>query len=217
LSNLLKAYSIKRSRSQLYDAFHADTHRHRTYLNEAKEIIMTRLHTQAVTAATGQAAQLFTAIKGALGKVPNAYVGLGSNSPLALEAALNLDGALRKSSLCAKEIEAIKLAVSEAVACDYCLAAHTLLGKKTGLDSAAILALRHGTASGDARLDTLTQFARTLVTTRGSVPAEAVSAVQAAGYSDAQIVDTLLAITAITLTNLFNRVNDTALDFPAAE
>jgi alkylhydroperoxidase family enzyme len=44
-----------------------------------------------------------------------------------------------------------------------------------------------------------------------------VAAVQTAGYSDAQIVDTLLAIASITFTNLVNRVNDTVLDFPAAD
>ena len=36
------------------------------------------------------------------------------------------------------------------------------------------------------------------------------------GVTDAQVVDTLLAIASITFTNLFNRVNDTVLDFPPA-
>jgi alkylhydroperoxidase family enzyme len=44
-----------------------------------------------------------------------------------------------------------------------------------------------------------------------------VGAVKAAGYTDAQIVDSLLVITSITFTNLLNRVNDTDLDFPAAD
>jgi AhpD family alkylhydroperoxidase len=175
---------------------------------------MSRLFTQPVSEATGHAAQLFTAIKGAIGKVPNAYAGFGSNSPVALEAALNLDGALRKSSLSAKEIEAVKLAVSQDAQCDYCLAAHTLMGGKAGLSAEAIQAVRHGQASGDARLDALATFVHSVVTTSGDVPADVVSAVQQAGYSDAQIVDTLLAITAITFTNLFNRVNVTDIDFP---
>ena len=64
-------------------------------------------------------------------------------------------------------------------------------------------------------LDVLADFARRLVATRGTVPADVVERVRAV-YSDAQIVDTLLAVTAITFTNLFNRVNDTVLDFPPA-
>lgn len=178
---------------------------------------MSRLYTQPVSEATGKAAQLFTAIKGAIGKVPNAYAVIGSNSPLALEAALNLDGVLAKSSLSAKEIEIIKLAVSEVSGCDYCLAAHTLAGKKKGLSREAILAVRRGQPSDEARFDALATFARTLVSTSGTVPAEVVGAVKAAGYTDTQIVDSLLVITSITFTNLLNRVNDTALDFPAAD
>ncbi|QJD90762.1 carboxymuconolactone decarboxylase family protein [Duganella dendranthematis] len=177
---------------------------------------MSRLFTQPVSEATGQAAQLFTAIKGAIGMVPNAYVGIGSNSPVALEAALTLDGALRKTSLSAKEIEVVKLAVSQDAKCDYCLAAHTMIGGKAGLSADAIKAVRYGQDSGDARLNALATFVHSLVTTSGDVPAEVVAAVKAAGVSDAQIVDTLLAITSITFTNLFNRVNVTEIDFPRA-
>lgn len=177
---------------------------------------MSRLPTLAVSEAHGHAAQLFTAIKGAIGKVPNAYLTLGSNSPIALETALHMDAALRKSSLAAKEVEVIKLAVSQDAQCDYCLAAHTLAGGKSGLSGETMRNVRHGQASGDARIDALATFAHTVFTTSGEVPAEVVAAVKLAGYTDAQIVDTLLAIATITFTNLFNRVNATTLDFPAA-
>lgn len=177
---------------------------------------MSRLHTQDIASASGQTAQLFAAIKAAVGKVPNAYAGIGANSPVALEASLGLDAALRKSALKSQQIEAVKLAVSEVAGCDYCLAAHTLVAKGTGLSAEAIRGLRRAEGSGDAQLDALTSFVQTLVTTRGTVPAEVVEKVKAAGLSDAQIVDALLAVAAITFTNLFNRVNDTVLDFPAA-
>lgn len=177
---------------------------------------MARLFQQAVTEATGKTEQLFGAIKAAIGKVPNAYADIGSNSPLALEAMLGLDAALRKSSLAARDLETIRLAVSEASGCDYCLAAHTLMASKQGIDKAASVALRRGEPSGDSQLDALAAFARHLVTSRGTTEPETVAAVKAAGYSDAQIVDALLAMTAITFTNLFNRVNDTVVDFPAA-
>lgn len=178
---------------------------------------MSRLFNQPVSEATGHAAQLFTAIKGAIGKVPNAYAAVGSNSPVALEAALNLDAALRKSSLSAKEIEVVKLAVSQDAQCDYCLAAHSMMAGKIGLGADVIKNVRHGNPSGDAKFDALATFVHTVVTTSGDVPGAVVIAVKEAGYSDAQIVDTLLAIASITFTNLFNRVNVTELDFPAAQ
>ncbi|MFZ6647908.1 carboxymuconolactone decarboxylase family protein [Undibacterium sp. TJN25] len=178
---------------------------------------MTRLYNPAISEATGQAAQLFAAIKSAAGMVPNAYATLGSNSPVALEAVLTLDGAVKKSSLSTKEIEVIKVSVSEAVDCDYCVAAHTAMSKKAGLSREAILALRHGQPSGDVHNDALASFARYLITTRGTVPAEVLGAVKAAGFTDAQLADISMVIAAITFTNIFNRVNDTVIDFPAAD
>ncbi|SHG65108.1 carboxymuconolactone decarboxylase family protein [Massilia sp. CF038] len=178
---------------------------------------MSRLHTIPAAQATGAAATLFAAIKGKIGMVPNAYAVIGNNSPLALEAALALDGALAKSSLSAREIEVVKLVVSEGAACDYCLAAHTLIGKKAGLSKAAILALRHGTPSADERADALATFVREVGASKGTVAAPVLAAVKSAGYTDAQVVDALLVIASITFTNLVNRVNDTALDFPAAD
>lgn len=178
---------------------------------------MSRLFTVTPAEASGHAANLFTAIKGAIGMVPNAYATVGSNSPVALEAALSLDNALGKSSLSKKQIEVIKLAVSASAGCDYCLAAHTLMGKHAGLSREEIIAIRAGFPSGDAGVDALAAFAKLLVGTSGTVPAEHLQTVQAAGYSDAQIIDTLLTIASITFTNLVNRVNDTVLDFPAAD
>lgn len=176
---------------------------------------MSRLSTLGNTA-TGRTADLFAAIKSKLGKLPNAYDAIGSNSPVALEALLNFDAKLVDTSLSKQEIEVIKLAVSEVNGCDYCLAAHTLMGKMAGLSPQAMLGARHGTAIGDARLEALSAFVRAVAGSRGTVPQATVDAFKAAGYGDAQVVDTLYAISSITFTNLLNRVNDTALDFPKA-
>ncbi len=178
---------------------------------------MTRLHSAPVSEATGPAAQLFAAIKSAVGMVPNAYVGIGSNSPHALEAGLHLDAALKKGSLSGQDIEAVKLIVSQAAECDYCLAAHTTIGKMHGLGAATMSALRRGSPSGDAKLDALASLVRALVQTRGVVSADVLDGARRAGYSDAQIVDVLLAVTSVTFTNLFNRLNETTLDFPPAD
>lgn len=177
---------------------------------------MNNLHFVPATETTGHAAQIFAAIKRAVGMVPNAYVGIGSNSPHALEAALNLDAALKKGSLSGREIEVVKLVVSDVADCDYCLAAHTMIGKMQGFNPATMSALRRGQATGDTKLDALASFTRSLVETRGAVSADVLGNVRDAGYTDAQIVDVMLAATSVTFTNLFNRVNGTPLDFPPA-
>jgi len=175
---------------------------------------MERLNRQPVAEATGQAADLFAGIKRAVGMVPNAYAAIGTNSPAALQIVLSTGDALNKGALSRKEIEAVKLAISGVADCDYCLAAHSLAGKKVGIAADDVVALREGRDSGDARLNAIATFARTVFASRGTVPVEVVDAVKAAGYSDPQIVDTLLAIADITFTNMFNRVNDTVVDFP---
>jgi uncharacterized peroxidase-related enzyme len=178
---------------------------------------MPRLFTIAESEATGHAAELFSAVKRTIGKVPNSYVGIGGNSPVALEAVLSLEASLKKSSLSARDIEVVKLIVSQTTGCDYCLAAHTLVGKKIGIDREAILALREARASGDARNDALAKFVLHLITASGTVQSDVVDAIKEAGFTDAQIVDVTMAIASIAFTNLFNRINDTTLDFPPAD
>jgi uncharacterized peroxidase-related enzyme len=115
------------------------------------------------------------------------------------------------------DIEVVKLVVSQTAGCDYCLAAHTLIGKKIGLDREAILALRQGRPSGDARNDALAKFVLHLITRSGTVQADVVNAIKKAGFTDEQIVDVTMAVASITFTNLFNRINDTTLDFPPVD
>ncbi|WP_460161486.1 carboxymuconolactone decarboxylase family protein [Pseudomonas sp. S2_B10] len=176
---------------------------------------MTRLTSHPVDQATGRAAELFVAIKTAFGAVPNTFADIGANSPAALEAALAVDSTLSKGSLTTQDIEVIKLAISQQTGCDYCLAAHTVIGRGAGLSKEQILAARHGDASsGNAKLDALASFARVLYQTRGTLPAEHVDAIKAAGYNNKQIVEILLAVSSGIFTNYFNRVNDTVIEFP---
>jgi alkylhydroperoxidase family enzyme len=62
----------------------------------------------------------------------------------------------------------------------------------------------------------LVRLVRSLVLTRGEISADEFRVIKAAGYTDAQLVEISLAMAVITFTNVFNRINDTTLDFPAA-
>jgi uncharacterized peroxidase-related enzyme len=176
---------------------------------------MSRLTSIAPDAATGTTADVFAKIKKAAGRVPNAYAAIGTHSPEALGAVLALDSVVADGSLVKAEIETIKLAVSEVSGCDYCVAAHTLMGKFAGLSQDAMKEIRAGSATGDAKRDALVRFVRVLVGTRGTVPAAELDAVRAAGYTERQVIEVCLTVTSITFLNLVNRVNDTTLDFPA--
>lgn len=176
---------------------------------------MSRLSAIHPAQAEGLAASLFAGITKAVGKVPNAYATVGTHSPESLAAILALDQALGKTSLSRSEVETIKLAVSAHAGCDYCVAAHSLMGRKAGLGDDELRQIRAGGSTGQDRLDALLRFVRTLVATQGTVPAPEVEAVQAAGYTARQLIEIALAVTTITFTNLVNRINDTEVDFPA--
>lgn len=175
---------------------------------------MSRLPTISESEATGKTAQLFSAIKNSMGKVPNAYLTIGTHSPDILGQMLQLNATLHKSSLSDRELEAINLAVSEESGCDYCLAAHTLMAKKAGYSEAQTRELRDAHYPDDGRINALVQFVQYLVSSRGTLPAEQVDALRRAGFTDQQVIDTLGAVSAILFTNMVNRVNDTVVDFP---
>jgi uncharacterized peroxidase-related enzyme len=176
---------------------------------------MSRIHTPAIESATGATAEVYAQIKKLAGGVPNTFATIGAHGPVALKAVLAADGALAAGTLSRQEQETIKLVVSEVAGCDYCVAAHSLLGKMTGLKPEVLKQIRAGVATGDAKRDALVHFVRKLQQTSGTISEAEVSAIKAAGYTDAQIVDISLAIAVTVFTNVFNRINDTVLDFPA--
>ncbi len=175
---------------------------------------MARLNVVTPAEASGQTKELYEAIKRAIGAVPNIYQGLG-NSPVALEGVLHTDALLKKGQLSGAEIEAVKLAVSEAYGCNYCLAAHTLLGKKAGLTDEETVRIRRGT-SQQPRIGALVKFVNAALAPQARISDADLAAVKAAGYNDAQIAETVQVVAQTVFTNLFNRVHQTALDFPAA-
>ncbi|HTV87141.1 MAG TPA: carboxymuconolactone decarboxylase family protein [Dyella sp.] len=178
---------------------------------------MSRISTPAVESATGATAEIFQQIRKAAGGVPNTFAAIGSLHPAALKAVLEADGVLAAGSLSKQDQETIKLIVSVVAGCDYCVAAHSLLGKMTGIKPDVLAKIRAGESTGDARRDALARFVRTLTTTSGTISEQDFNAIKAAGYTDAQLVDISLAITLTVFTNVFNRINDTAIDFPAVK
>ncbi|GJD51288.1 hypothetical protein OPKNFCMD_4042 [Methylobacterium crusticola] len=137
-----------------------------------------------------------------------------SNSPAALASYTELQGALGRGKLPPATRERIALAMAEVNGCDYCLAAHTYFGRTFArLDDAEIAAARGG-SSTDAKAAAALAFVKALAEKRGSVTPVEVEAVQAAAYSDAEVVE-IVALN--TLTNYLNRALDTAVDFPVVD
>jgi uncharacterized peroxidase-related enzyme len=175
---------------------------------------MSRINALDPAQAVGKNAELFAAVKSKFGVVPNLMRTLGQ-SPAALEAYLGFNGALAHGVLPAKVREQVALTVAEANACDYCLAAHSLIGKGAGLPPDAILAARRGHAA-DTKTDALLKFAAAVVEARGPVADDTLAAVRAAGATDAEIIEVVVHVALNVLTNYTNLVAQTEVDFPKA-
>jgi uncharacterized peroxidase-related enzyme len=175
---------------------------------------MSRIPTPATIADAPAASRpLLEAVKKQLGVAPNLFR-LVSNSPAALQGYVALSGALAEGALPAPTRERIALAVAEINGCDYCLSAHTYLGKNLAkLDDAEIAANRGG-GSNDPKADAAVRFAAKVVRERGHVSEADLRAVKLAGYDDAQVIEIVMHVALNTWTNYVNEVAKTDLDFP---
>ncbi|MET0506390.1 MAG: carboxymuconolactone decarboxylase family protein [Luteibacter sp.] len=156
---------------------------------------------------------LFDTLEKGLGMVPNLYATL-AYSEQALGTYLTLQNA--RSSISGKAREVVNLVVSQVNECEYCLAAHTVIGKMSGFSDAQVLEIRGGTASFDPKLDALARFTRNVAMHRGKVDAAQLDAFFAAGWTKENLVDTIVTIGDKTITNYLHAVTEVPVDFPAA-
>lgn len=156
---------------------------------------------------------IFDNLKKALGFVPNLYATY-ANSDTALENYLNFANA--KTSLSAKEKEVVNLAVSQVNDCIYCLSAHTAIGKMNGFNDEQILELRAGKASFDSKLNALAQLAKNVTENRGRTDEKVLENYFAAGYTKANLIDTISLVGDKTISNYIHSATQVPVDFPVA-
>ena len=168
---------------------------------------------ETVDSAPAEARPLLQAVQRQLGTVPNLFR-LVANSPAALEGYLAMSAALSKGRLPPPTRERIALAVAQVNGCDYCLSAHTYLGKNLAkLDDAEIAANRRG-ASNDPKADAAVRFAAKVARERGQVSDDDLRAVRLAGYDDGQIIEIVQHVSLNVWTNYLNEIARTDIDFP---
>ncbi len=160
-----------------------------------------------------KAKELLAAVQAKLGMTPNMMRTM-AQSPAVLEGYLSLSGALAAGVLPAKLREELALFVGQNNECDYCVAAHSLLGKMAGLQPNQLIEARHGVVESDPIGQAALQLARKVLNTRGEVSDADLSAARSAGLNDAQIAEVIAHVALNIFTNYFNRVAHTEIDFP---
>ncbi len=166
-------------------------------------------------AATGTAGEHLAQIKGAFGMVPNMFKAV-ANSPAALASMWGSFGALSQGRLGAKLGEQIAVAVADRNNCNYCLAAHTVLGRKAGASAAEMTAAQQG-QSNDPKTAAILAFVQKVVEKRAEVSAADVQALRKAGLDDQDIVEVMAHIALNLFTNYVNVGFDVPVDFPAVK
>jgi uncharacterized peroxidase-related enzyme len=171
---------------------------------------MARIQALSVSEAPASTQPQLQAIEKATGFLPNLF-GTLANSQAAFGAFLQMQQPLGRGELRPAEKETIALAVSQVSGCEYCLAAHTVLGGNVGLTDEAIRAARNGTGSAVAEL------ARSIAQQRGRVSDEDVAKAREAGLSDSKMVEIVANVALVIFTNYVNNFADTEVDFPPVE
>src|SRR5690349_15561193 len=87
--------------------------------------------------AQGKVKNLLDAVQAKLGIIPN-MTRVMAQAPAVLEAYIFFSGALAGGQLNAKLREQIAIVCAEANTCQYCLSAHTAIGKMVGLGDGEI-------------------------------------------------------------------------------
>ncbi len=151
------------------------------------------------------AAEVLSRVKERYGFFPNlaAYV---AESPLVLDAVINLSGAFDKASLTPQEQQVVLLTVSALNGCNYCKTVHTALGHTAEIDSDTLKALIAFEPLKDSRLNALRNFTHQVVEERGWVREDDVKAFLTAGYTKAQVFEVVMGIALKMFTNYSNHL-----------
>jgi len=173
---------------------------------------MSRLPAIQTESATGKAKELLEAVQAKLKITPN-MTRVMANSPAVLQAYLAFNGALSAGVLNAKLREQIAIAVAEQNSCQYCLSAHTAIGKMLGLPDSESEAARHG-RSESAKNQAALRFAHELIAQKGQVTNADFAVIRAAGWNDAEIAEMIADVALNLFTNYFNLAAQVDVDFP---
>jgi len=176
---------------------------------------MSRIHVVETATATPEQKALLNAIQDQLGMVPN-FLKIFANSPTALQAFLGLYGVANAGSLDPLDRERIALALAQQNGCQYCVSAHTAIGRKSGLSDEEMAAARQAT-SDDPTSEAVLQFATSLMAKHGEVTALELAAVRSAGLDDAQLVEIITHVGMNFLTNILGKASLVEIDFPSVK
>jgi len=122
-------------------------------------------------------------------------------------------GALGSGILGTKLGEKIAVAIADRNRCEYCLAAHTVLGQNAGASALEMAAAQAG-HSDDAQTAAALRFALKLVANRAQIADADITELRMGGFNDEQIVEIMAHVALNIFTNYVNLAFNVPIDFP---
>lgn len=166
-----------------------------------------------LVSARDEAKAVLERAKAQVGFIPNMYKVM-ANLPALLET--YLDGYSRfrvESGFTPTEQEVVFLTISRGNGCDYCMAAHSMIGEMVSKVPTEVLqALRNGVIIPDPKLAALSTFTERMRESRGLPTQSDLMAFLDAGYEERHVLAIILALSVKTLSNYSNHVFHTRLD-----
>lgn len=156
--------------------------------------------------------EIFSQLEKGLGFVPNLYATI-AHSDNGLKRFLDYQNA--KTSFNNKEKEAINLVVSQVNECQYCLSAHTVLGKMNGFSEEELIHIRKR-GSENSKLKALVALAADITEKRGVAEEALVDDFFEQGYNLENLVDLVLQVSDKTAMNYLHNLTKIDIDFPLA-
>jgi len=147
----------------------------------------------------------------AVGLVPNLAATM-AESPALLNGFLALRNLYAQTGFTGGEVQVLSLTAAFENDCAWCMAFHTAMALKEGVERQAVDALRRGEAPADPRLAALSRFARAMVRNRGAVDAPTQQAFLAAGYSTRQALDVVMGLAFSLMANYAAHLTRPAVD-----
>jgi len=155
--------------------------------------------------------EILSAVKEKFGFVPNLFRSL-SVSPAVSDVYLKANMAMEGAEIPAQEAQAVNLAVSTENGCKYCMAAHTAMGKMTGIEAKELNLIKEGNLPEDPALAAVVNAARLIMKKKGWLTEDELAGLERSGVDKAKIYEIIALIGIKTIANYVNHVAKTKID-----
>lgn len=163
------------------------------------------------TARTTEAEGILSTVEETYGFRPNLMEELAT-APAALRTYLAGQDAMSGASLSPSQAQAVQLAVAAHNDCHYCRAAHSKLGRGSGISDDDVEAISGGELPGDPEIRPVVEATRRVLGERGWLDEDDLTELADAGVDRQKLYEIVAFVGLKTLSNYVNHIAGTEVD-----